>query len=168
MRKLLCAGLLLAAPSTALAGFGTTGSLGSEVSSNGFIGLEIWPTFDFVSDGVILQFHVLELLQGLASEQVAIGLNGYIPIMSYGVSSSFDGTIQVGGTLDIVGDPFVVSFGATSRFGVETEGAMGLGLYVVPVVGITVIEDDLGLLTGGAIQLSVWVGGGGSSSSSSY
>ena len=174
MRRLICTLMLVAAPA-ANAGVGTSLGLGS----GNLLGLQndladfvrfggypanagFLPSLDYRADPVVLQFHVLELIDELAEGDVYLGANFYYDLTSAGgpVAGSWKGAVQPGVSLDLFGNPLVIALMGEMRVGVEAQSAMGFGIYVVPSIGVGVGDRESALLTGGALQISAWWAGG--------
>jgi hypothetical protein len=159
---------VLLAPAAASAGLGTTFYAGTESAGEawGLDYLPAWsgpgryPSLDWRNKKIILQFHVLEFLDHLADEDVFIGLNGMYQVWDGNLGRGAAAVIQPGLSVDVFGDPFVFSIGALGRFGGEIGdgGGTGGGLYVVPVLGLAIVDDEAELLTGGSLQVSIWFG----------
>jgi hypothetical protein len=170
MKKVALLAALALTPVAASAGVGTTGALGTELSSTdnawggNWVRGAFWPTLDYRGDPVIVQIHVLEFLAALAQEDVFLGANIHLDLIEGAAMGQARGVIQPGVSVDILGDPFVLALGATGRFGFETGSNVNVGAYIGPVLGLAFDDGDVGLLTGGSVQFSFWVGGKGSGS----
>ena len=173
MKRFLVAGLLTALPLTANAGFGVTAALGTiENSTNTdyFTGQHLYPTLDYKSGPILVQVAALDLLNTLASDDEDIllfGLNGYYQIGKGKINDNLMGVRQVGASLDyeqLGEDITFTTLLASLRMGAQASGKMGVGLYVVPQLGINMAsedarEDSMELAVGGQVQLSVWMAG---------
>lgn len=154
-----------AAGSAQAVGLGTTGALGlggwydgdiylGDFGSGGFA-----PTFDIRAEPVIVQIHVLEFTEALIdSDELYLGANVLFAAGARPLHGPWLGVIQPGFGVDMVGDPLVLAITGQSRFGIEAQDAAGVGLYVVPEVGIALGDDTSDWIAGGSLQLSVWFG----------
>ncbi len=155
MRALLVpALLLLSAP--AYAGVGTTFYFGGERSNWVSFPGGTYPSLDLSFDRFILQIHAFELLDSLTADDVYLGVNGYMSLVEMDIDGSLKGVVQPGASLDLADDPFVLGIAGLARVGAEKSGAMGAGIYVVPAFGFTIADEDVSLLLGGTLQVSVW------------
>lgn len=170
MWKKLALSLALLAPATPAwaFGIGTTLGVGSALTfgvpgagptlsstAGGFL-----PSLDFHFGDVALQVHVLELLGGLSNEVFYVGANVYfgIPVGSVG---KWDAVIAPGAGLDVYFEPFGLGITAESQFGITLPGAVSVGIYIVPAIGVWVLDGSVDLLTAGTLQWSIWFGAGG-------
>ncbi|MCO4744467.1 MAG: hypothetical protein KC912_06760 [Proteobacteria bacterium] len=171
---LLSLALLFPTVASAGVGFGTTMGMGSSritidfngnitpaMTAGGFL-----PTLDLHFDKFVLQVHLLETLDLLFNEDIFLGANGYIEILDSPVGGSWSAVVAPGAGIDILGDPFVISATGEARFGVRSNGPAGVGVFVVPAVGVAVGDVDSDLVAAGTVQFSMWFGGSGGSSSS--
>ncbi len=169
---LLAVPALLALPQVAHAGVGSTwafrsGSTFSYVGGWGAPGFTFpfhdLPSLDVRMRAVDVQFHVLEFIGGIASESdmLLLGANAYFQGMERPAPGSFVGVFDPGVSLDLAAEtdfsPTNVGVMGLARLGVEAEERFGCGLYVVPAVGIGLIEEEFELLVGGSLQVSIWV-----------
>lgn len=152
--------LLLLSPAPALAlEVGTSIGIGVETSDNGASGLRNLPTLDFRLPALIIQAHVLETLIAIGDETIVLGANAYLPIIeNRSVAGPVEGVIQPGLSVDVAAGnvPFTLNVGASARLGVECAGDVGVGLYVVPVAGVSMLDGDIGLFGGGVLEASIW------------
>jgi hypothetical protein len=161
--------LALLAPAAAHAGvgLGTTMGLGPAqvnisfdgntvptLSAGGFL-----PTLDLYFDKLKVQIHALETVDQLFNEEILLGANAYITAAQRPVSGSLDAVFAPGGGVDILGDPFTLALTGEAQVGVQTRGEAGIGVFVVPALGIGITDGDSDLIAGGTLQVSVWMGG---------
>lgn len=151
---------LLSLSPSAFAGIGTTFYFGGENSSWGGFPGGAYPSLDFTFDRFILQIHALEFLDELTDDSLYLGANGYMALVNLDIDGKLQGVVQPGASLDIVDDPFGIGIAALARVGAEKSGRMGIGLYVVPAFGFTIIDEDVDLLLGGTLQVSAWANTG--------
>ena len=145
--------LLSSSPAQA-AGFGS--SVG--ISTNG-VG-SFMPSFDVRTKPLVLQFHVLEFLDALEDGDVFIGVNGYGTVHDADLGGPWVGEVQPGVGLDVftAGDDLALNITAEARLGAALcNDNGGLGIYVVPMLGVTTLGEDP-LLIGGGLQISSWFG----------
>jgi hypothetical protein len=158
MKKLaVVAALALASPAWG-AGIGTTIGVGSGAvvglgyslnadypsTSAGF-----FPSFDLRFDPLVIQIHALETLVGLSTDNIFLGANVYYILARPSFDGGWEGVVAPGGAIDVFGDPF----------GLIVNGEAGVGVYVVPALGVLLGDVDTALVTGGTVQFSVWFGG---------
>jgi hypothetical protein len=158
MMPLVVAALSVPLPAFAV-DFGTSIGLGVEYSENGSAGLRNLPTLDLRFPSFIVQVHVLETLLALGGETVVLGANAYLPLLeNRELAGPVEVAVQPGLSVDVAAGnvPFTINLGATARFGVEVAGDVGAGLYIVPVVGVSLLDGDAGLFGGGVLEASVW------------
>ncbi len=156
--------LALCISPVAHAGVGTSVGVSPGGMSFGALGAPggFLPSLDYRADPLVLQFHVLEFIGPLLETQdILLGANIYYEVGGGSVGGTWMGVVQPGGSIDILGDPFVIAAAAEVRVGAETASTMGLGFYVVPAFGVWAGQNDSGVLTGGALQVSAWFGGRG-------
>jgi hypothetical protein len=167
------AALLL--PQVALAGgVGFTGSVGgggglaslfSATGGGAYPHLQSgYPTLDYHSDKHLIQLDLLGLISSITiSDNIGVAANYYYQTYRGKVTEELRGTVAPG-----LGIGYYGVSGSTSvdgivnlRMGVQTAKEMGVGLYVVPGIGVGSYADELELVLGGSVQLSVWMTGGG-------
>ncbi|MEQ1571191.1 MAG: hypothetical protein ABMA64_36520 [Myxococcota bacterium] len=117
------------------------------------------PTVDLVFDPVIVQIHALDTLDAAFDEQLYLGANLYVEVVSQPIGGKWEGVVQPGGGLDLFGDPTTVVIDGQVRLGAQAAEQAGVGLYVVPALGLVASDGDSSLFASGALQLSVWFGG---------
>lgn len=161
MKKLALLGLFAASPAYAV-GFGTTAGIGSGIALDNdaqFIGTEAFflPSLDLRFDTFLLRIHLLETLGSLANETVFIGVDGHVTLADYEVAGNWHGVLAPGAGIDLISDEFGVGITAMLQMGIETEGDMGFGVYIVPAIGAG-FGDSTWLITAGTLQFSVWLG----------
>lgn len=162
---------LLIAPRAALAGIGTTWAFnnGSEVAT----GPVMWggtgvafpfhslPSLDLRLKKVDLQIHALEFIGGIAGDTLLVGGNILFRGLERPAPGPFTGVVDPGVSIDIAADtdfaPTNLGVMGLARMGVEAQERFGVGVYVVPAVGVGLLEEDFELLVAGSLQFSVWV-----------
>jgi hypothetical protein len=159
MKTLLGAiGFLIASTSPAWAGTGATAYVG------GYADGTRWnPSLDYRAKGILVQLHVLDWVQ-------APGASGYDFVPNAGVDVTgvaikkkvgpdVEGVWMPGGGVRIQSYGGTLSWNAMAqaRFGAEMKQGMGIGVYVVPAVGVTnFLTGDVGFNYGGSLQVSAW------------
>lgn len=163
-------GFLLATSEAWALGFGSSAGIGTE----GFVGTDFAdlggfdvltgsfaPTFDLHATPVHVQFHVIEFTEQLVdNEELYIGANVYFDAVSKPLTGPFLGVFQPGFGVDLFADPFLMGITGQARLGPEVLDAAGFGIYVVPVLGLALTDDDVDWLAGGQLQISAWFSGG--------
>jgi len=177
MKRILFALAALVLPQSAFAGFGTTGYL---LSGSSFVGAGVGglggqtygpimsglPTLDYHSDPHLLQIDVLGLVSSITTKD-NFGIDAAYYYTSYKgeIHDNWKGVVAPGGHIGFWKQP---DPGTTDldvlfnlRMGVQAAKEMGVGLYVVPGIGIhDVFDDKIYLAMSGGIELSVWLTGG--------
>lgn len=144
---------------------------------SGFHGL---PSLDIRQGGWVFQLDVLNLVHGVlsnetdaegdAAKSLHLGVNGYKTTQKHPIrEDGLGGVIQPGFSLDIDSnsafDPLRFDAQAQMRLGARTQqpDGMGVGIYVVPGVGIAngedwteADEDKMFVSVSGSLQISVW------------
>lgn len=148
----------LAQPTPALAGVGTTAAFGGGV---GVTAGPSAPTLDYRRGPVLVQLRLLDQLAPLALSgpfYVNTGLDVTAVALHQPVSPHVEGVIMPGAGVHLdTAAGLAWDFVLEARVGAEVQDKMGLGLYVVPTLGLTDrVTGDLGVAYGGSIQLSVW------------
>jgi hypothetical protein len=176
MKRILFALAALILPQSAFAGFGTTGYL---LSGSSFVGAGVGglggqvygpimsglPTLDYHSDPHLVQIDVLGLISSITAEDnFGIDAAYYYTAYKGDVHDNWKGTVSPGVHLgywqDASFDQSHFDLLANLRMGVQAVKQMGVGLYVVPGIGIrNVSDDDLYLAMSGGLELSVWLTG---------
>jgi hypothetical protein len=171
MKRILAVTVLAALPLTANAGFGVTAALGSvenSINTDHFVGQHFYPTFDYKQGPYLLQFAVLDLINTIGQDDediLLVGANAYMKIGGGPVGPNVAGVQQLGVSLDYRQAGEDITFTTlmlSGRMGAQTAKKMGIGIYVVPEIGINVASEDareesLELAVGGQVQLSVWM-----------
>lgn len=173
MKRFLVVGLLAALPLTANAGFGVSGVMGTienSTNTNYFTGQHAYPTLDYKQGPYLVQVAALDLINTMGQDDENIlkfGLNGYYQIGKGKVSENVMGVRQLGLSLDydqLGEDITFTTLLAGLRMGAQSSGKMGVGVYVIPQIGVNLASEDareesMELAVGGQIQLSVWMAG---------
>ena len=177
MKRILFALAALVLPQSAFAGFGTTGYVltGSSFLGGGFGGfggqtygpiMSGLPTLDYHSGDHLLQLDVLGLISSITTEE-NFGFDAayYNTVHKGEIHDNWKGTVAPGlhvGYLNDAGtDTSHFDALVNLRMGVQALKELGVGLYVVPGIGIHNVSDDkLYLAMSGGIELSVWLTGG--------
>ena len=148
-------------PAIAQAGIGTSIGFGSVRTAirgpqaANFFG-SFLPSLDYRADPLHLQFHVLEFVDGIADENIFLGVNGYYEINRQDMSGDWNRVVQPGASVDILqvaNAPLFLMVLAESRFGIE---ANGFGVHLVPSFGVLIGDSDTELVVGGTLQAGVW------------
>lgn len=168
------AGLVAVIPQ-AHAGWGATAFLTSEsdLGAN-VIGAPAWaPTVDYRRNGLLFQIPALNLIGGMASKNLDLGLGFSGTMLKGAMSGTTDGVLALGvngryftptgGAKDSSGISLILK----ARMGAEVKKGMGFGIYVVPQLGISNFADgkpataarDIGLGWGGGLEISTWFAG---------
>lgn len=156
MKKLLAlAALSLALVPTAQAGVGTTGWMGGYTDGTGW-----FPSLDYRAKGVLVQVHALELLNGVQQGGFALntGVDVSYVVVKKKIAPDIEGVFMPGAGVRVAdrGD-IGFNFMAQGRMGMEMKQGAGFGVYVVPALGVSnLLTGDVGLATGGTIQVSAW------------
>ena len=178
-----------AMPSVAEAGLGFTAyPFGGEFAKSGALYTSIFgsvPSIDWKDGGNYVQVHLFELIDGLALgkvdlpdgsdaslAQLRLGVNYYKKSgKSKTITDRVDGVVFYGGSLDVVknldsdNDYLTFAPAFACRAGAQVSGGMGIGIYVVPTIGIAYTDLDGGgdaidaefkPYGGGTLQVSVW------------
>ena len=171
MKKLTIAALACAMPLTASAGgFGFTTHSGTSYSQGigyGGSAFHDLPSLDFRQSGWTIQVDALELLHGLTVEegdarQLHLGLNAYKTVQRHDIRDHLGGVVQPGFSVDVDSnsgfDPMDFDLQLQVRMGAraQTPGGMGVGLYVVPGLGVASFAGETGLAVSGGMQIGVW------------
>lgn len=159
MKKLLAlATLSFALVPSAHAGPGTTAWLGGYTD-----GTTWFPSLDYRQKGVLVQLHALELLDGIQDGGYALNTGVDVTYLAFKkkVAPEVEGVVMPGAGVRVA-DRGDIGFGlmAQARVGMEMKQGAGFGVYVVPAVGVSnLLTGDLGLETGGTLQVSAWFAG---------
>lgn len=162
--RLLAFVLVGVLPGVAQAAVGSTFYVGPGASSAGLGGGTVWglganyPSLDIYAGEFVIQLHVLELVQGLTDSTIYLGANAQKTVLA-APAGLLDGVVQPGISLDVVSDTgsnsTVLQAGGLVRLGVESKKSMGFGIYVVPELGLSLVDGEVDLLTGGTLQFGV-------------
>jgi hypothetical protein len=181
MKKLLCAALLAALPSTAFAGVGATAHLSSMNDGTSWA-----PTIDYRAKGFLVQLDALSLLgTPFANNEDKTG-DDFFPHdqLNFGVSASYavlkkqcapeiEGVFMpgldiryigyIGDTGEALNDAEMQSGGANisvkGRFGMEMKKGAGFGVYVVPKLGVSSVPG-IAVVAADKSAMNVTYGGG--------
>ncbi|MBW1876982.1 MAG: hypothetical protein JRJ84_01335 [Deltaproteobacteria bacterium] len=118
-----------------------------------------FPSFDLRLDPLIIQVHALETLVSLSNDEIFLGANAYYILARPSFQGGWEGVVAPGGGVDLFGNPFGLVVDAEVLFGIQYQGDIGVGVYVVPALGVLLGDVDTALVTGGTVQFSVWFGG---------
>ncbi len=164
MHRILALFTLLSLPGTAHAlGYGTSYGIGLESSSRGYYvsPFGIYPSLDLYSDGALVQLHPLELVQGITQDDIWLWANAYFPGPTFSTGTGLEGTIMPGASFDLRADtdfkPLYLALMAEGRMGVQTAEAMGVGVYVVPGLGLALADGDFEVMLGGRVEIAIWL-----------
>ena len=170
MKRLLFALAALILPQSAFAGFGVTGYLGGGFGGLGgqtyapiMSGL---PTLDYHSGDNLLQLDLLGLISSITTkDNFGFDAAYYMTTYKGEIHDNWKGIVAPGLHVGFQKqpDPLTTDLDAlvNVRMGVQALKEMGVGLYVVPGIGIhDVFDDKIYLAMSGGIELSVWVTGG--------
>jgi hypothetical protein len=165
MKKLL--GSLLAfvalGSAPAFAGVGSTAYLQSMND-----GTTWYPSLDIHTEGWLVQIHLLDVLSVAGpTKDINFGADVTKVALKRKVGNDIDGVIApgVGFRLDAPTSFKNAGFNAVlqARMGAEVKQGMGIGLYVVPELGISNLASvsatgkrQIGVTYGGGLQVSVW------------
>ena len=171
MKRVLFALAALILPQSAFAGFGVTGYLGG--GFGGFGGqtygpiMSGLPTLDWHSAPHLVQLDLLGLISSITTKE-NLGIDAAYYYTSYKgeIHDNWKGTVapglHLGYAQDATTDTDHFDALVNLRMGAEALKAMGVGIYVVPGIGIHNVSDDkIYLAMSGGIELSVWLTGGG-------
>ena len=171
MKRVLFAFAALILPQSAFAGFGVTGYLGGGM---GGLGGEVQPpirsglpTFDWHSREHLVQLDLLGIISSITTEE-NFGLDAayYYTSFKGDIHDNWKGTVAPGLHLGYLNyaltDQSAFDAILGLRMGAQALKEMGVGIYVVPGIGIRNVSDDkLYMAMSGSIELSVWLTGGG-------
>lgn len=159
-------------PSKAEAAWGFTAHQGVEYSTRGYyVSPHEWlPTIDIRTQGQVIQIDALELLSGITTDRLHLGVNYYRNLKNGPVTDdgSWKGAWQLGGSLDVDSgadyafDALNLMLMAQGRMGMQAHKDFGFGIYVVPGIGIAkgfdfAGDDAFDLAVGGQVQISTWI-----------
>lgn len=155
MKKLLALALMLA-PTSAFAGFGTTAHVTAVSDGTGWV-----PSLDWRSKGLVVQAHLLDTLASTAAGgdfALDVGVDVTYAVIKKKVGEDTEGILAPGGSIRIAnyGD-FGFNALAEMRMGAEMKKGMGIGLYVVPQLGVSTLPGEFRIAYGGGFQISAWL-----------
>ena len=166
MKRLLFAALLTLLPAVAQAGVGTIWYTGGALNSHGYYSSVSWlPTLDFHNKDMLVQLNAADLLFGLPAKSVNLAGDVFATSRNMKVSDEVDGVFQYGGRLELeTKTSFKTVNGALLgevRIGAQTVKGMGVGIYVVPGLGLAYGTARSGnqkvdLAMSGQLQISAW------------
>ena len=162
MKRFLIAGALAVLPATASAGVGVTWSAGSEYGAKGYYTSAFnLPTIDYHQDKFVIQVHAIDLVEGLVTDNLQFGLNGYMTTRRAKVNEDVGGVVQAGGGLAIYAGDFDFDYLAwdvqlKARLGAQTQKGAGFGIYVVPGLGVGMAGGEADVMVSGMLQVSAW------------
>jgi hypothetical protein len=119
-------------------------------------GFESFPSLDIRTDDVIVQTYPIDLLVALTQEDAEISVNVFFPVHDAPVTDALTGVVQPGVSADLFTDPFTLGVAAAVRLGVEAGQDAHVGAYVVPELGLVLVDGEAGLVAGGKLEMSVW------------
>ncbi len=164
---MLTALLLLSAPTAHAVGIGSTAAIGvgDRFFGGDFFdlgaGLGFAPTLDIHANPVLVQIHVLEFTEALIDdEDIYLGANVLFGVHEAPVGGQWLGVVEPGFGVDLyaAGDTWIGLTGQC-RLGAQVQEAAGLGVYVVPELGLGISDGDADWIAGGTLQVSAWFGG---------
>ena len=155
------AAALTAAPAHAAeVGLGSSFGMGFDYVNVGFeleVPFRRVPTLDVRIDGLLIQLYPLDLLLNLPSENIVFGASVYAEAVSRPIEGKWNAVVSPGVTLALADfDGLSTVIMPTARIGAQVEGDASLGVYVVPSVGLGIVDGELGLAAGGRVEMSVW------------
>ncbi|MBM4364750.1 MAG: hypothetical protein FJ102_00935 [Deltaproteobacteria bacterium] len=172
MKKLLML-MVLAAPTSAFAGFGATAHMTGLSDGTGWS-----PSLDWRQKGVHVNLQAIDIIDALGDDELNLGAGFAIVAAKRTITPQVEGTLSPGLALRYysingdVGDAMEKAkmqrsgFNLVGQFrmGMEMKEKMGFGVYVVPQLGVTNLktlggkEDDseIKLVGGGGLEVSAW------------
>jgi hypothetical protein len=160
----LAAATLLFSGADAQAAVGFTAHQTWDYGTHGFFSSPFTkPTLDYMSEGLVVQGDVLELLSGASNSTLNLGVNIYKTVQKKKVTEDINGVLQPGAKINIVSGPdFDVGGGSlaligSARLGAQAAKGVGFGMYVVPDIGVAKTGDEIELVVGGGVQVSAWL-----------
>jgi hypothetical protein len=159
MKKLLAlVGLAALGTSPAYAGIGATAAIGS---TNEAAGVLFAPTLDYRGGGVLAQVHLLDLIGQLPNKYVDVGFDITGVALKRKVGEDVEGVVMPGAAVLLYAPTSFDSVGfhvlAETRFGAEMKQGAGIGIYVVPQLGVSNLTGTFGVAYGGSLQVSAWL-----------
>ena len=101
------------------------------------------PTLDYRASGWLVQLHAFDLVGQLPAGNLDLGVDVTAIAMKGKVAQEVEGVFMPGAGVTIYSDLGFSSIGwraeVEARLGAEMKQGMGIGLYVVPVLGATKI-----------------------------
>ena len=154
MKRVLAALSLALVSSPAFAGVGSSYGLGTFSAFAATNGWQL-PSVDVRNDRFHLQIKALDTLAYLANEDIFLSGSVWIPYMAQDLGKGAV-VVQPGGSavLTNIGDSIGLTGGA--RMGAEWADQGGLGVYVVPQLGVG-YDGDVEVLFSGFLEISVWL-----------
>ena len=157
MKRLTIVALAALYAPFAQAGIGVTAGGGQYLD-----GTSWFPSIDWRDNGVLVQMHLLDQLQPIATGgkfYPNLGVDVSFVAVKKKIAEEVEGVVMPGGGVRVSGsDPLGWNVMFESRFGMEMKKGMGFGVYVVPALGVTNgVTGDVGLNYGGGVQISVWM-----------
>ncbi len=150
-------------PSTAMAGLGTSYGVGLEMSNFGGgaaagTPVPLFPSLDLRFDPVLVQFYPLDLMWHLADENIVLaGAVVFTEVVRQPAGGRWDGVVQPGAHVTVADfGGMYLQLNGLARVGVESGSTARVGAYVVPSMGFAYVEDDIGIVAGGRLEMSVW------------
>lgn len=133
------------------------------VSGGGWLcdGTSWAPSIDYRAKGWLVQVHALDTLAALTAKSMRFGFDVSGTAIKKKVANDFEGVFMVGGGFGYyrTGEEGDGSFNfvAKTRLGAERKAGVGLGLYVVPTLGLsTRLTGETKLTYGGGLEVSAW------------
>jgi hypothetical protein len=172
MKRVLFALAACVLPQAAMAGVGVTGYLGGG-GFGGALGGQVfppimsgWPTLDYHSGPELVQVDLMGLIGSITlKDNLGIDAAYYHTTYKGSISDNWKGTVAPGlhiGFAKTPTDDKHLDALVNLRMGVQALKEMGVGLYIVPGIGIhDYFDDKIYMAMSGGIELSVWVTGGG-------
>ena len=160
MKKLLgLIGLVAALSSPAHAGVGSTAYLGGTVDGTQWV-----PSLDIRASGWLVQIHVLDTAVGFATSATPgsfvlnTGADVTKIVAKRKIAAELEGVFMPGGGFRVVNTPGTFGFNVNleGRLGAELKDSAGIGMYVVPMIGLSNLGGNTGVNYGGSLQVSVW------------
>lgn len=159
MKKLVVALAALAFAAPAHAGMGLTANM-SGLSDGTY-----WaPSLDYRSGGWLVQMHVLDLVGNVTNKTVNLGVDVTKITQKEKIAEDIEGVLMLGGGARVLTntdfDPLMFNLVGEARMGAERKKKAGIGIYVVPMIGLTNIptaSEEIDLTYGGGVQISTWM-----------
>ncbi|GEM_PF-6538525 len=156
MKRLLAATALLLTPGLAQAGVGTSYGLGG-FSLFGSANTWYLPSVDVRSPTMHLQIRALDTLANLANEDIYLAGSYWMPMVAQDLGNG-SVVVQPGGTAILANQvDWGIGLLGGARVGAEWEDQAGIGVYVVPQLGIAYDDPNVDVIFSGAVEISVWL-----------